>query len=49
MEALIVILVALSGLAALRPTEEQASRATSGGGHLQERLALLRQLGLIRH
>lgn len=49
MEALIVITVALCGLAALRPTEEQEARATSGGGHLQERLALLRQLGLVRH
>ena len=49
MEALIVIMVALCGLAVLQPTEEQTSRAASGGGRLQERLALLRQLGLVRH
>ncbi len=49
MEALIVILIALCGLAALHPTEEQTSRATSGGGRLQERLTLLRELGLVRH
>lgn len=49
MNALIVILVTLCGLAALQPTEQQVSRARSGRGRLRERLALLRELGLVRH
>ena len=48
MEALIVILVTLCGLCALKPTDRQVTRSRSGGGHLRERLALLRQLGLVR-
>lgn len=48
MNALIVILVALCGLAALEPTERQVSRSRSGRGRMRERVALLRQLGLLR-
>ena len=48
MEPLIVILVALCGLCALKPTDRQITRSRSGGGQLRERLALLRRLGLVR-
>jgi len=49
MEPLIVVLVALGGLCALKPTDRQVTRSRSGGGHLRERLTLLRRLGLVRH
>ena len=48
MNALIVILVTLCGLAALEPTEKQVSRARSDRGRIRERIALLRDLGLLR-
>lgn len=49
MSTLAVILVTLAGLALLEPTEQQTERSASGRGHLTERLALLRELGLVRH
>lgn len=48
MSTFAVILITLTGLALMEPTEEQAERSTAGGGDLQQRLALLRELGLIR-
>lgn len=47
MSPLVVILFTLCGLAALEPTEQQTARP--GAGRIQERLAVLRQLGLVRH
>lgn len=47
MSPLIVILLALCGLAALEPTERQT--ASPDAGRIQERLTMLRQLGLVRH
>lgn len=49
MSTLAVILITLTGLALMEPTEEQTERSVVGSGDLQERLALLRELGLVRH
>lgn len=48
MSTLAVILITLTGLALLEPTDEQTARSAAGGGRLQRRLALLRELGLLR-
>lgn len=49
MSALTVILLTLVGLAVLEPTERQSARSGARAGRIRERLALLRQLGLISH
>lgn len=48
MSTFAVILITLTGLALMEPTEEQAERSAAGGGELRQRLALLRELGLLR-
>lgn len=48
MSTFAVILITLTGLALMEPTEEQAERSAHRGGELQQRLALLRELGLLR-